>query len=212
MFNYEYVRKEEYNPKKQALLSVICDVQDEVREYFTFTYKFIGSSIRNMITCDCTQNIGFDFDVDIDVNDNDEDYNAKEIKTILMNGFNKVNENTNYGNCKDSTTVFTIKVVNIQESKIVHSCDFAIISDCTGGRRQYIHHSKPEGCYYWEYKHQGYYELPIKVKWCKDNNYWLEVRVKYLENKNNNTNLCQHSSAIFAKTVNQVCDKYDYND
>ena len=29
---------------------------------FTFSYKFVGSSSRNMITCDFTTNKGFDFD------------------------------------------------------------------------------------------------------------------------------------------------------
>jgi hypothetical protein len=208
MFDFDYVSKDEYMPEKEELISIVSDVQDEVREQFTFTYKFVGSSSRNMITCDYSTNIGYDFDVDIDVNDDEENYTAKEIKTILMNAFNKVNRTTKYGNCKDSTRVFTIKVVNFSESRIMHSCDFAVINDCSDGRRQYIHHNKPQRSYYWEYKHQGYYELPVKVKWCKDKNHWTEVRSRYIENKNNNGDKNKHSSAIYAETVNQVYNEY----
>ena len=65
-------------------MELIHKVQDEVRDSFTFQYKFVGSVQRNMVTCDVKSNAGFDFDVNIMVNDDDKDFEAEEIKNILM--------------------------------------------------------------------------------------------------------------------------------
>ena len=67
MSNFKYVSKNEYMPVKKELLKLINLVQDEIREYFTFRYDFIGSASRNMITRDEDSNIGYDFDVNIRV-------------------------------------------------------------------------------------------------------------------------------------------------
>ena len=84
MSNFKYVPKKEYLPVKKELINLINLVQNEVREYFTFSFEFIGSASRNMITRDESSNVGYDFDVNIMVNDNDNVYSAKEIKQILM--------------------------------------------------------------------------------------------------------------------------------
>lgn len=109
-----------------------------------------------MITCDYSQNIGYNFDVDIIVNDSNEEYSAGQLKNILMDAFNTVNQSNEYGYCEDSTRVFTIKVVQTYQSKILHSCNFAIVHDCSDGRRQYIHYNKRQGTYEWQYKQRGY--------------------------------------------------------
>ena len=83
MYHYEYVPKEEWKPVYKELLEIIGKLQDEVREDFTFRFRFVGSSKRNMITRDPTTNTGFDFDVNIEVNDPDEDYSPEEIRRIL---------------------------------------------------------------------------------------------------------------------------------
>lgn len=212
MYNFEYVDEKDYKSEKEELTKIIKRVQDKVREDFTFDYVFVGSSTRNLITCDFSQNIGFDFDVDINVNDDDEKFTAKEIKLKLMLAFNGVNENTKYGNCEDSTRVFTIKVVDIGSNSILHACDFAIIKDCDNGQRQYIHHNKRNKSYSWEYKSQKYYELTKKEQWLKKNNLWDTVRLEYIINKNKNQDKNKHSSAIFVETINNIASKYGYNE
>lgn len=49
MSNFKYVPKKEYLPVKKELINLINLVQNEVREYFTFSFEFIGSASRNMI-------------------------------------------------------------------------------------------------------------------------------------------------------------------
>lgn len=83
MHDFCYVSKKEAAPVKAELLDIIHEVQDIVRDDFTFQFTFIGSSSRNMITYDRKSNIGFDFDINIEVNDDDENYEPKEIRTII---------------------------------------------------------------------------------------------------------------------------------
>ena len=71
MNHFEYVSKSKYMPVKELIINK-NQVQDELREQFTFDYKFIGSSSRNMITYDPETNKGYDFDINIEVNDFDE--------------------------------------------------------------------------------------------------------------------------------------------
>lgn len=87
--DFEYVPVSEYMPVKKELISLINDVQDDVREYFTFRFEFIGSTKRKMITRDRKSNIGYDFDVNIYVNDEQEEYNAVEIRNIIYKSINR---------------------------------------------------------------------------------------------------------------------------
>ena len=80
MYHYEYVSRREAKPYKDEFIDIIHEIQNLLRDKFTFRYKFIGSSSRNMITCDFTTNKGFDFDVDFYINDDEEEYSAEEIK------------------------------------------------------------------------------------------------------------------------------------
>lgn len=65
--DFRYVSKNEAKEVKKDLLDIIHEVQDIVRNHFTFSCWFIGSSDRNMIPYDANSNIGFDFDVNIQV-------------------------------------------------------------------------------------------------------------------------------------------------
>lgn len=215
MQDCEYVKKEEWQPVRDELYEIIHKLQDEVREYFTFQYHFVGSSKRNMITQDKNSNTGFDFDVNIEVNDPDEDYSAEEIRNILRNGLDRVTNPYGrsifgYDYAEDSTRVLTIKVKDKANSRILHSCDFCVVNDCEDGRQQYIRYNKKQQSYSWEYQPKGYYELPEKIEWIKKNGLWQQVRYFYLEKKNMNDDKNKKSRSIFAETVHQVCQQNGY--
>lgn len=91
MYNFDYVNKSVVKSCKKELIDIIHQVQDEVRKYFTFSYQFVGSYKRNMVTCGFSSNQGFDFDVNIEVNDDEENYSAEKIRNILRTTFDKVN-------------------------------------------------------------------------------------------------------------------------
>jgi len=209
MYHYEYVPKEDWRPVQDELLAIIHKLQNEVREYFTFQYQFVGSSSRNMITRDPYNNIGFDFDINIEVNDPDEDYSAMEIREILRKGLDKITNPYGfpvfrYDYAENSTRVLTIKVKDRRNSRVKHSCDFCIINKCSDGRQQYIRYNKSHNSFSWEYQPKGYQNLPDKIKWIKEHNLWQDVRERYLHNKNTNTDLNKHSRTIFAETINEI--------
>ena len=208
MSNFYYVSKKEYQPVKNDLIELINLVQDEVRDYFTFRFDFIGSASRNMITRDDDSNVGYDFDVNIKVNDAENNYSAKEIKQIIRAGFDKHSWKFNYDYSEDSKRVITIKVKDRTNSLILHSCDFAIVNDYVDDngneRQEYIHFNKKQNTYEWQEQPEGFYMLPEKIEWIKSNGLWQEVRDRYLDNKNNNEDPNKKSRSIFAETIAQV--------
>ena len=84
--NFQYISKhdEKVVSAYKNLIKILMNVQNEVRDKFTFQYKIVGSYSRNMITYDSKSNIGFDLDVNIYPNDYFNEYSPQEIKTILI--------------------------------------------------------------------------------------------------------------------------------
>lgn len=209
MHDFEYVPNEEWEPVRDELFDIIHNLQDEVRDEFTFKYHFVGSSKLKMITRDQNSNTGYDFDVNIEVNDPDENYSPEEIRNILRKGLDKVRNSYGYAifrydYTEDSTRVLTIKVKDRAKSSILHSCDFCIVYECGDGRQQYIRYNKNQNSYSWEYQPKGYMELPAKIEWIKKHGLWQQVRDHYLYKKNINESPDKHSRAVFAETVHEV--------
>ena len=127
-----------------------------------------------------------------------------------MRGFSRICRRYGYSYPEDSTRVLTIKVKDKQNSRILHSCDFAIVYNCDDGRQQYIHFNKKQKCYEWVYQGKGFKELPNRIEWLKRNNLWLELKEYYIEKKNNNVDPNKHSRSIFAESVNEMCNRYGY--
>ena len=212
MYHYEYVPAEEWKPVKAELLTIIHQLQDEVREYFTFQFQFVGSSKRNMITHDPRTNTGYDFDVNLEVNDPNEDYTPKEIREILRRGLDRVTNPPSplpirgYDYAENSTRVLTIKVKDKKNACIKHSCDFCIVYNCGDGRQQYIRYNKMQNTFSWEYQPKEYQNLPRKIEWLKKHGFWGDVRERYLHKKNTNTDPNKRSRTIFVETVNEIWD------
>ena len=210
MHDFKYVAKKDAKPIKKELYQLLHEVQNLVRDYFTFKFTTVGSSSRNMITYDANSNIGFDFDINIEVNDEDENYEPKEIRKIIRNAINRVAPKYGYKCCEDSTRVLTIKKVDTFHSRIIHSCDFAIVYNCDDGRQQYIRFNKDNNYYYWEYQGKGFVGLEKKMDWLKRENLWGELQDYYIYKKNCNDNPDKHSRSIFAESINEMCQKNGY--
>jgi hypothetical protein len=210
MHDFRYVTKKQAQPIKDELYQILYMVQNLVRDNFTFSFTPIGSSSRNMITCDAKSNIGFDFDINIEVNDDNEDFEPKEIRTIIRTAIDRVAPRYGYKNCEDSTRVLTIKKVDTSHSRIIHSCDFAIVYNCGDGRQQYIRFNKDNNYYFWEYQGKGFVGLEKKMDWLKRENLWGELQDYYIYKKNCNDNPDKHSRSIFAESINEMCQKNGY--
>ena len=213
MYNFEFVSKKKRAPFKKDLIAILNEVQNIVRNDFTFRYDFVGSDKRNMVTCDYKSNQGFDFDINIEINDEDNQFSAKEIKSKLMTALNKVASKYGYDSAEDSTRVITIKVKDTTNSKILHSCDFAIVNNYVdedgNDKQQYIYYNKKQKSYYWEEQSDGYYMLPEKVEWIEENELESKLMQIYLDKKNFNLDQ-KHSRSLYAEAVHEICQKYGY--
>lgn len=216
MHNFQYVTRKQLSPVKKDLIQIIRSIQNLLHDDFTFQYYFVGSSNRNMMTYDVGTNIGYDFDVNIQVNSTSENLTAKEIKMRIKDAIDKFAIHFGYDNTEDSTRVLTIKFKDRKNSRIVHSCDFAIVNDYIDEDgykgQQYIHFNKKKNVYIWEEQQKGYYLLDEKADWIKNNGYWQEVRSLYLDKKNRNNDQNKHSRSLYAESIHQICQRYGYYD
>lgn len=206
--DYQYVTKKEANKVRDSLIELINEVQDEIRNCFTFQYHFIGSSSRNMITYDAKGNQGYDFDVNCEIHDDIEEYSPKEIRNILRKAFDRIAWKYGYDYCEDSTRVLTIKFKDRENSRIIHSCDIAAVYTYTNDEgeecQQYIRYNKNQGSYTWEDQPKGYCHLEERATWLRKNGCWDELLDRYIEKKDNNTNKDKHSRSLYAEAVNEI--------
>lgn len=207
MHDFVYITRAGAKPVRDELIQVIYEVQDLVEEYFTFQFRPVGSSSRNMITYDRKSNIGFDFDFDLEINDDDENYSPAEIRHIIKGAIDKIVPKYGYEYCEDSTRVLTIKKVNTFKSRIIHSCDFALVHNCGNGKQQYIRFNKNNRNYTWEFQGKGFKYLNDKISWLKHNGYWGELQDYYIDKKNRNNNPDKHSRSILAESINEIYQK-----
>lgn len=209
--DFQYVTKAEARESRDELETIIHRVQDEVREKFTFSFWYIGSSSRNMITYDRKSNVGYDFDINVEVNDDEEEYTAEKIRSILRKALDVTARQYGYDYCEDSTRVLTIKKKDCWQSRIICSCDIAIVYRCGDGRQQFIRYNKNQGSYTWEYQPQPDTVLRKKEEWLKKHGYWQEVKDHYIDKKNRNTDPNKHSRSLYAETIADICNRYGYS-
>lgn len=215
--DFKYVSK--HDPTVVAayedLMLLLREVRKDLRKHYTFQHNIVGSYSRNMITYDKKSNVGYDFDVNISPNDND--LSPKEIKLRFKESLDKHVKDHGFDYAEDSTRVLTIKVKDRAHARVVYSVDFAFVYDYEDNEgyqhQEYIRNNKEQNSYSWVEQPDGYYMLPEKVKWIKDNALWESVlRPYYIEKKNANSDPHVHSRTVFAISVHEICQKYGYED
>lgn len=205
---YEYVSKKEYQPVRKELEQIINRVKDIICERgMTFHHRLIGSGGNHLITRVKGGNKGFDFDYNLILpNPGDREYNAKVVKEEFINAFKLALKGTRYKAPEDSTSVLTIKVVDNAHSRIVHSCDFAIIyypeSGMEGEYKYLLNHKDVRYSFETRTESKG---LEQKLKAIKDySGGWNLVRDEYLIVKNNNRDPDKRSCVLYIEAVNNV--------
>ena len=211
MYHFKYVTRKEAEPFRKEIEEIIHNAQDILRGKFTFSYQFIGSSSRDMITYDPKTNKGFDFDVDLFINDAEECFTAKEIREKLKNAIGMASMGKFFEPCKESSRVFTLKKMSVfPDEWKPYSCDFAIVRNRKDKRgrkhKEFIHFRKNTGEYQWNEQQRGY-DLEERVEWLRKNKLWNEVRERYLDKKNNNIDLQKKSRALYAETINEIYNR-----
>ncbi len=205
---YEYVKRDEYQPVREELETIIHNVQKIMKRFnITFQYRLIGSGKRHLITRVKGGNGGFDFDYNLILQAPEKGYryDPNVIKDKFREAFNEAVKGTGYKAPEDSTSAITIKVVNQRKKKILYSCDFAIIyypnEDCDN-RYFYLKNWK-DGKYSFEMR------LLKDAEWkrsqiVKYGNGWQAIRDEYLKLKNNNSDPNKHSFVLYLESIHNV--------
>lgn len=211
---FQFISKHSTEVKEayKNIQKIVNQVHRDLSKHYTFQAKAVGSYSRNMITKDLKGNTGFDFDFNIYPNDDKNSFSAKEIKLLFKRSLDKFARAYGYDYAEDSTRVLTIKVKDKQNSRIVHSVDFAFVNDYEDGEgnacQEYIRFNKKHNSYTWEEQPQGFYMLPERIDRLKENDLWTETRQMYLRKKNTNENPDKHSRSLFAEAVNETYRKF----
>ncbi|MBQ7276134.1 MAG: hypothetical protein IJS58_02690 [Bacilli bacterium] len=215
MAKYEYVTKNEYAPVRVKLEKIIHKVQLLAKKDdkdLTFQFKLVGSGSRHLITRVKGGNSGFDFDYNLILNPN-YSWKAKEVKLALMRYFAEAVKDTEFDNPEDSTTSITIKAKDTKKSRILYSCDFAIVSySDEEDLYKYIRHDKKNKVYKWDNR-KFTHRYDEKLNWLKENirNYWNIIKEEYIKLKNNNNDLDKHSFQLYYEAVSNVYDHQSRN-
>lgn len=231
--NFEYVPYEEYKPVMQRVESCIDKIFDEIPDEIDFEWGFVGSANRYgfvFITRRINGNKGFDFDVNFYVkrpNENQE-WRAKYLRSQFYLAIQKVFKKYGYEDPEDRTSVIRVKMVDKNNSKIIHSIDFAIFQDIRKGDDELTEkyaRKYDNGSYGWTTRGGKNDDALEKLEWLNknigdngDNNYqyrYLEgssllndLKQEYLKLKNNNKDDEKCSFQLFNETINNIYNQW----
>ena len=205
---YEYVTKAEYKPVKKEIEVIIQKVQAYMREHYEtkFQYQLIGSGKRHLITRVVNGNGGYDFDYNLIISP-PKKIKPNIVKRQFMDAFAHVLKDTKFSAPQDSTSAITIKVKDKKHSKILHSCDFAIIyykDNTKNNGYYYLKNNKKRNQYGFEYRDLSRNIDEKKQKIVSVPNGWNAVREEYLKLKNNNKDENKPSFSLFLEAIHNI--------
>ena len=205
---YEFVPRKNWSPIRADLNRIIQKANSYLIKNtdICFDFRLVGSGNRGLVTRTIGGNQGFDLDFNLILDTPDYfSYKPNKVKQLIMNAFQYAVNNTEWSNPKDSTSVFTIKVVDYERKRVKCSCDFAIIYYDADGEMYYLHNYKDSRGY--EFVHRPHAkEIESSINEIR-NHYedgWNLIRNEYLKLKNNNNDPNKKSFILYIEAVNNV--------
>ena len=201
---YRYANQSEVKELTAWCMEILHAVQEEIREYFTFDIRLIGSGDKRLVTQNSDESFDLDYNIILQKDKKGLLDNPKQIKEIFVKRFKNVLNRyvSDYTHVDDSTSVITAKL--IQNNKIEFSFDVAIIVEGDDGYFYRLTNDKNTGRYIWNQVKQSanYFE---KFQAVKENGYWNEFKRRYLELKNMHLRRQDgvKSFSIFLETLNE---------
>lgn len=182
---------------------IIFSLQKELKQYFTFSYKLIGSGETRLMTVNGKDNsIDLDYNLLLQRDKRQLASNPKMIKELFLKSLKKIcGKNSKVS---DSTQVITCNLGNIGKYKF--SIDFAILyegNDCffykivndkTYQPTRYIWNKVPQSKNFEE-------KFRVVKQEC-----WEDLKKRYLEKKNRNLwlNSKKTSFSLLIETINEL--------
>ncbi len=211
---YEFVPKSELNPVKDQVEGIIKMLQDSMRVFgVTFTFKLVGSGGKNLVTRVVNGNTGFDFDYNLGIQ-KDGDLSAKDLRLKVKRELERLLQGTGYSTVSSGKQSMTFKFIDHDNSRIVHSCDFALVNDYIDevgdSIQEILIWQREDDTYIWN-KRPYAKNHSDKLSNLKANGLWQEVKDEYLKIKNNNQDKEKKSFSLFFEAINNVYNRYDWN-
>jgi hypothetical protein len=207
---YEYVTKKEYSPYRIEVEGIIRNAQKIMKSRYdtTFQFRLIGSGNRHLVTRLKNGNAGYDFDYNLILQKSDLWENPKKLKQQFMNAFRESIKGTPYCKIEDSTSSITIKVVDKDNSKILRSCDLAILyyidEENIDEGYMYLKNWKQNSKYTFEQRNlslKAEYKLDEVLEYEQG---WNMIRDEYLKLKNSNKDINKKSFVLYLESINNV--------
>ncbi len=201
---YRFANQNEVKELEQWCMRILHKVQDEVRDYFTFDIRLIGSGDKRLVTQNSDESFDLDYNIILQKDKKGLLDNPKQIKELFVNRFKVILEEnvSGYNFVSDSTSVITAKL--IRDNKIEFSFDVAIMVEGDDGYFYRLIHDKGTNRYIWNQVKQSanYFE---RFKAVKENGYWMAFKRRYLELKNIYLSKQDRrkSFSIFLETLNE---------
>lgn len=203
---YKFANQKQVRELTAWCMDILHEVQNEVKDYFTFDIRLIGSGDKRLVTQN--ENEAFDLDYNIILQKDKKGLldNPKQIKEIFVKRFQNVLQKyvSNYYHVCDSTSVITAKIVS--NNKLSFSFDVAIIVEGDNGYFYRLINDKNTGRYIWnQVKKSASYMERFKV--VKDSGQWIKFKERYLQLKNMHLSRRDDvkSFSIFLETLNEFC-------
>ncbi len=201
---YRFANQSEVKELESWCMEILHAVQDEVRDYFTFDIRLIGSGDKRLVTQNSNECFDLDYNIILQKDKKGLLDNPKQIKDIFVARFNKVLNKyvSGYKHVSDSTSVVTVKI--IRNNRLECSFDVAIIVEGDDGYFYRLTHDKRTDRYIWNQVKQSENYLE-KFKAVKEKGYWMKFKERYLKNKNRHLSDSDgvKSFSIFLETLNE---------
>ena len=188
---------------------VLHDVQRDIKSYFTFDIRLIGSGEKRLVLQNGNGTFDLDYNLIIKKDKQDMINNPEQIKNIFIDSFNNVLQGyiNNFQkfdkrSVKNSTSVITVNLEN--NNKVVFSFDVAILVECDNGFTYRLIYDKKSHRYIWNVIRgsKDYYHRFAQIK---NNGQFTQFKSRYIELKNMHLqrNDDRKSFSVFLETLNE---------
>lgn len=203
---YKFANQKQVRELTMWCMDILHEVQKNIKDYFTFDIRLIGSGDKRLVTQNNDEAFDLDYNIILQKDKKDLLDNPKQIKEIFVKRFQNVLQKyvPNYSHVCDSTSVITAKLVN--KNKLSFSFDVAIIVEGDDGCFYKLINDKKTGRYIWNQVKQSANYME-RFKAVKDSGKWLEFKQRYLQLKNMHLSRQEEikSFSIFLETLNEFC-------
>lgn len=210
---YQFATKKDVQAANKWCRSVLIDVQNLARDWFTFDFRLIGSGGKHLVTYNEGQPFDLDYNIIIQKDKQHLIQQPDQIKDIFFKAFQKAFGNgieafnpSSYTKINNSKSVITVK--NIEYGNLAFSFDVAILRQHPNGYLEKIIFDKKNNRYIWNQVKDSK-DLNDKVLLVKQRLGWNAVRERYLDLKNDSlsNNDETKSFSIFIQVINEFYQK-----